>query len=545
MPRDRIVIIGAGMGGLAAALLLGCRGRGGAGAGARGSPRRQDAAARHRRPGDRRRADGADHALGVRGALRRGGRGACRSRDARTAGDSRPPCAGARASGSTFTPISRPPPMPSAISRARRRRRRFLAFSAEARRIYETLERPFIRAQRPNPLKLATANGLSGLGRMARINPFETMWKGLGRHFRDPRLRQLFGRYATYCGSSPFLAPATLMLVAHVEQAGVWTVKGGMHELALAHGRARAQPRAWTSATAQEVTAIETQGGRVSAVRTARGGIRLLRRDRECRCECGGRGPVRRGGAARGGARRPRRSARSPPSPGRRWRKHRDFRWRGTMCSSRATTRRNSVNWRRATRPSPRSTSARRTARGMARAGAAAGARQFARQWRSCAADHDAVERAMRAQAAQCGLQRRLGAGPHDHHRPRALRRAVSRHGRRIVWEGLARMDGIFSAAGGGNADTGPLPGGGQRAPGAGRADGGTLRAAGGGKPDGVAGFDAAGSVRRLPLVVPRRPERRRPPRPHHHRLRRQRVLALLRAARAGGALRTPKITAR
>jgi 1-hydroxycarotenoid 3,4-desaturase len=75
----------------------------------------------------------------------------------------------------------------------------------------------------------------------ARINPFETMWAGLGRHFRDPRLQQLFGRYATYCGSSPFLAPATLMLVAHVEQEGVWTVKGGMHELALALARSLAE----------------------------------------------------------------------------------------------------------------------------------------------------------------------------------------------------------------------------------------------------------------------------------------------------------------
>ena len=147
--------------------------------------------------------------------------------------------------------------------------RRFLAFSAEARRIYETLEGPFIRSQRPNPLTLATANGLKGMGRMARINPFETMWRGLGRHFRDPRLRQLFGRYATYCGSSPFLAPATLMLVAHVEQAGVWTVKGGMHELALALA-SLARAKGAEIRYGEEVTAIETAGGRVSAVRTAR-----------------------------------------------------------------------------------------------------------------------------------------------------------------------------------------------------------------------------------------------------------------------------------
>lgn len=146
--------------------------------------------------------------------------------------------------------------------------RRFLAFSAEARRIYETLEKPFIRAQRPNPFTLATANGFGGLARMARINPFETMWKGLGRHFRDRRLQQLFGRYATYCGSSPFLAPATLMLVAHVEQAGVWTVKGGMHELALALA-GLARRRGVEIRYGAEVTGIAAAGGRVSAVRTA------------------------------------------------------------------------------------------------------------------------------------------------------------------------------------------------------------------------------------------------------------------------------------
>ena len=39
---------------------------------------------------------------------------------------------------------------------------------------------------------------------LARISPFATLWRALGQHFTDPRLRQLFGRYATYCGSSPF-----------------------------------------------------------------------------------------------------------------------------------------------------------------------------------------------------------------------------------------------------------------------------------------------------------------------------------------------------
>ena len=98
--------------------------------------------------------------------------------------------------------------------------RGYLDFCERARQIYGTLEQPFLRGSRPNPVSLASRVGLGGLPGLMRISPFATMWSELGRHFADPRLRQLFGRYATYCGSSPFLAPATLMLVAHVEQDG-------------------------------------------------------------------------------------------------------------------------------------------------------------------------------------------------------------------------------------------------------------------------------------------------------------------------------------
>ncbi|MGD9195777.1 MAG: FAD-dependent oxidoreductase, partial [Methyloceanibacter sp.] len=109
---------------------------------------------------------------------------------------------------------------------------RFRAFCDRARATYETLEGPFIKAREPTPLSLTRKAGIKGLGDLWRISPFTTLWSALGGYFKDPRLRQLFGRYATYCGSSPFEAPATLMLVAHVEQEGVWLVEGGMHALA-------------------------------------------------------------------------------------------------------------------------------------------------------------------------------------------------------------------------------------------------------------------------------------------------------------------------
>lgn len=112
--------------------------------------------------------------------------------------------------------------------------RRYLAFCDQAQRVYRRLEGPHIRSQRPGFWRMVGDLGPGGLGTLASLGPFASLWRSLGRHFKDPRLRQLFARYATYCGASPWAAPATLMLVAHVEQEGVWSIDGGMHALALA-----------------------------------------------------------------------------------------------------------------------------------------------------------------------------------------------------------------------------------------------------------------------------------------------------------------------
>lgn len=148
--------------------------------------------------------------------------------------------------------------------------RRFLDFAARARRVYQTLERPFLRAPRPTPFSLSRRVGLRRIGDLWNIQPFARLWHALGRHFEDPRLRQLFGRYSTYCGSSPFLAPATLMLVAHVEQQGVWLVSGGMQRLAEAlAGLARRLGA--TLRTGCEVARIKVAGGGARGVELASG----------------------------------------------------------------------------------------------------------------------------------------------------------------------------------------------------------------------------------------------------------------------------------
>lgn len=148
--------------------------------------------------------------------------------------------------------------------------RRFLEFSARAKAIYSTLEVPFIRNSCDGPLALTRAIGLNRFGDLWRITPFASMWRALGTHFHDPRLRQLFGRYATYCGSSPFSAPATLMLVAHVEQDGVWRVKGGMHQLAVALAHAATQSGS-VIRYGCDVAEIVDNGQRVTGVRLANG----------------------------------------------------------------------------------------------------------------------------------------------------------------------------------------------------------------------------------------------------------------------------------
>lgn len=111
---------------------------------------------------------------------------------------------------------------------------RFIAFCKKAKDIYTHLEGPYIRSSRPSLPRMGADLGASGMAALASLGPFASLWRSLGHYFHDPRLRQLFGRYATYCGASPWSAPATLMLVAHVELDGVWSVDGGMHALAKA-----------------------------------------------------------------------------------------------------------------------------------------------------------------------------------------------------------------------------------------------------------------------------------------------------------------------
>lgn len=107
--------------------------------------------------------------------------------------------------------------------------RRFAAYSAK---IAEVVREPFLCSERPSIAGLVARAGKMGLSALGKIDAHRSMWKALGSFFDDPRLVALFGRYATYVGSSPFEAAATFNLIAHVERESVCTVEGGMSHLA-------------------------------------------------------------------------------------------------------------------------------------------------------------------------------------------------------------------------------------------------------------------------------------------------------------------------
>jgi 1-hydroxycarotenoid 3,4-desaturase len=146
----------------------------------------------------------------------------------------------------------------------------YRAFAAAARRVFDLLDQNFMQSSRAYPPELMWRIGLWRIGDLVALRPYESLWKVLGEYFADPRLRQLFARYATYCGSSPFEAPATLMLIADTEARGVWRIEGGMTALVDALA-GLAERCGVTLRYDRRVDALLTDGGRAAGVRLADG----------------------------------------------------------------------------------------------------------------------------------------------------------------------------------------------------------------------------------------------------------------------------------
>ncbi len=107
----------------------------------------------------------------------------------------------------------------------------YLHFHHLTRAMYDAFDAPMMRAGKPQLAAIALAAAKRPTIWPALL-PHMTLTRWLAGQFSDPRLVQLFGRYATYVGGAPQKSPAVLALVWQAEAAGVWAVHGGMSALA-------------------------------------------------------------------------------------------------------------------------------------------------------------------------------------------------------------------------------------------------------------------------------------------------------------------------
>ncbi|MEL6342617.1 MAG: phytoene desaturase family protein [Myxococcota bacterium] len=113
-------------------------------------------------------------------------------------------------------------------SDARAELERFLAYS---KRIWDASAPHFVYGPAPSFAGVLSL-GIQALTKLTRIDPLRSMKRAIDAQIRSPHLRKLLARYATYNGSDVRSAPATLNCIAHVELAlGGFGVEGGMSQI--------------------------------------------------------------------------------------------------------------------------------------------------------------------------------------------------------------------------------------------------------------------------------------------------------------------------
>lgn len=143
-------------------------------------------------------------------------------------------------------------------------------FMERAGEMWRITRQPFLQS----PLNgFASLLPLANPKDIATIAPFTTLRKLATKTFTDPRLVTLVDRYATYTGSDPRKAPAVLATVPYIEQLfGVWHIGGGLGALADALEK-RCAERGVDIQLNTSVNEILTDGNRVTGIRTDRGEV--------------------------------------------------------------------------------------------------------------------------------------------------------------------------------------------------------------------------------------------------------------------------------
>lgn len=140
-----------------------------------------------------------------------------------------------------------------------------------AERMWDVSRGPFIESELKSPISLMKR--ITFLRDMKIIAPWKTLRAHADEIVKDQRLRYIMDRYATYSGSDPRKAPAVLSTIAFVEESfGAWHVKGGLGQLA-ATVHQRALDVGVTFHLNSPVSAITTEGKRATGVILANGAV--------------------------------------------------------------------------------------------------------------------------------------------------------------------------------------------------------------------------------------------------------------------------------
>ncbi len=143
------------------------------------------------------------------------------------------------------------------------------AFMAHAASVWEVAERTFFAGPMTSPARLLRR--MRSPRDLVTIDALRSLHGRARASFDDARLVQWADRYATYSGSSPYAAPATLACIPHIEQSlGAWYIQGGLGRLADALG-ALATEVGVTIRTGCDVEVITAEGGRATGVRSVDG----------------------------------------------------------------------------------------------------------------------------------------------------------------------------------------------------------------------------------------------------------------------------------
>lgn len=140
-----------------------------------------------------------------------------------------------------------------------------------AERMWDVSRGPFIESELKSPISLIKR--LAFVRDMKIIAPWKTLRVHADEILRDQRMRYIMDRYATYSGSDPRKAPAVLSTIAFVEESfGAWHVKGGLGQLAEKVYQ-RAVDVGVTFHLNSPVSAIATVGKRATGVILADGTV--------------------------------------------------------------------------------------------------------------------------------------------------------------------------------------------------------------------------------------------------------------------------------